>query len=117
MHTHVKTTDCTLSAIEAQALERRLARIERMVPRLDPDLMHLQLVVERHPRRTEYRCSLRLTLKDTVLSATRQRSPAVRALLNEAFDRLEAQLNRMRGERLDRRTRPAQGDTETALSG
>ncbi len=111
MHTHIKTIDCTLSALEARALEKRIARIERMVPHVDPDLMHLHLVLERHPRRAEYRCSLRLTLKDGVLSTTRQRSPAVRTLLTEAFDRLETQLQRVREERLDRRMRP-HGDIE-----
>ncbi len=33
MHTHVKTIDCTLSAVEARSLEKRIARLERMVPR------------------------------------------------------------------------------------
>ncbi len=117
MHTHVKTIDCTLSAVEARTLERRIARLERMVPRVDPDLMHLHLVVERHPRRTEYHCSLRLTVKDNVLTATRQSSPAVRTLLSEAFDRLEGQLNRLREERLDRRTRAGEGDVEATISG
>ncbi len=115
MHTHVKTVDCTLSPEAARALEHRITRIERILPRTEPDLMHLRLVVERHPRRTEYRCSLRLTMKDAVLSTTRQRSPAVRTLLTGAFDRLEAQLNRRREERLDRRTRPVEGDLEAAI--
>ncbi len=117
MHTHVKTIDCTLSAAEARALEKRIARIERIVPRIDPDLMHLHLVVERHARRTEYHCSLRLTIKDSVLTVTRQSSPAVRTLLSEAFDRLEDQLNRQREARIDRRTRAAEGDVEAAISG
>ncbi len=115
MHTHVKTTDCTLSAMEAQVVERRIARIERMLPHADLDLLTLHLVLERHPRRAEYRCSLRLTMKDAVLSTTRQRSPAVRTLLTDAFDRLEAQLNRRREERLDRRTRSAEGDLEAPI--
>ncbi len=117
MHTHVKTIDCTLSAAEARALEKRIARIQRIVPRIDPDLMHLHLVVERQPRRNEYHCSLRLTIEDAVLTATRQSSPAVRALLAEAFDRLEGQLNRLREERIDRRTRAGEGDVEAAISG
>ncbi len=116
MHTHVKTIDCTLSAVEARALERRIARLERIVPRIDPDLMHLHLVLQRHPRRTEYHCSLRLTVKDTVLTVTRQSSPAVRTLLTEAFDRLEDQLNRLREERIDRRTRAGEGDVEAVIS-
>ncbi len=117
MHTHVKTIDCTLSAVEARSLEKRITRLERMVPRIDPDLMHLHLVLERHPRRTEYHCSLRLTVKDAVFTVTRQSSPAVRTLLTGAFDRLEDQLNRRREERIDRRTRPAEGDVEAAISG
>jgi len=117
MHTHVKTIDCTLSTVDTRTLERRLARIERLVPRVEPDLMHLRLVVERHPRRVEFRCSLTLTLEDAVLSATRQHSPAVHTLLTQAFDRLEGQLNRRREERLDRRTRASQGDVEAAITG
>ncbi len=117
MHTHVKTIDCTLSAAEARVLEKRIARIERIVPRIDPDLMHLHLVLERQPRRPEYHCSLRLTIRDSVLTVTRQSSPAVRTLLTEAFDRLEDQLNRQREARIDRRTRATEGDVEAAISG
>ncbi len=117
MHTQVKTIDCTLSAVEARALEKRIGRLERIVPRIDPDLMHLHLVLERHPRRTEYHCSLRLTIRDTVLTVTRQSSPAVRTLLTEAFDRLEDQLNRLREERIDRRTRTGESDVEATISG
>lgn len=116
MHTQVKTTDCTLSSSEAQVLERRMARIERLLPHADADLLTLHLVLQRHPRRTEYRCSLRLTMKDAVLTTTRQRSPAVRTLLTEAFDRLEAQLKRRREERLDRRTRPVEGDLGATIA-
>jgi len=115
MHTQVKTTDCTLSASEAPVLERRLARIQRMLSHAEAELLTLHLVLQRHPRRTEYRCSLRLTTKDTVLCTTRQRSPAVRTLLTQAFDRIEAQLNRRREERLDRRTRSAEGDLEATI--
>lgn len=108
MHTHVKTTDCTLTSVEGRLLERRLARIERIVPRTDPDLMHLRLVVERAPRRTEYRCSLRLTLADRVLATKAETGPTLHTLLTEAFDRLEVKLNRLREERIDRRTRKAE---------
>lgn len=117
MHTHVKTTDSTLSAIDARSLERRPARIQRMVPRLDPDLVHLNLVIERDPRKTEFRCSLRLTLDGRVLATTRQRAPAVRTLITESFDRIEAQLNRAREMRIDRRTRRPEGDVESVVTG
>ncbi len=106
MDTHVKTTDCALSAVETRILERRVRRLERLVPYMNPELVHLSLVVEHHPRREDYECSLRLTLKDRVLAATRQHAPAVKALLAEAFDRVEGQLKRVRQVRLDKRTRP-----------
>lgn len=105
MHTHVKTIDCTLSGMEARTLDRRMTRIERLLPRVDADLIHLRLVVERHPRRVEFRCSLRVTFNDTVLAATRQRSGIMRGLLSEAFDAVEAQLVRVQGIRSDRRVR------------
>ena len=105
MHTHFKTTDCTLSGVENRTIDRRIARIERLLPRMDADLVHLSLVVQRHPRRVEFRCSLRLTFRDKLLAATRQRSSALRGLLNEAFDAVEAQLGRVREIRTDRRTR------------
>lgn len=106
MDTHVKTTDCALSAVETRMLERRVRRLERLVPRLDPDLVHLSLVVEHHQRREDYQCSLRLTLKDRVLAANGLHAPAIKALLVEAFDRVEGQLKRMHQVRIDRRTRP-----------
>ncbi len=107
MHTQVKTTDCALSAMEMRAFERRVRRLERLVPRLDPDLVHLHLVVEHHPRRQDFECSLRLTLKDRTLAATRQHAPDIKGLLAEAFDRVEGQLKRVRQVRIDKRTRPA----------
>ena len=107
MHTHIKTTDCNLSGVEGRTIDRRIARIERLLPHVDADLVHVSLVVQRHPRRVEFRCSLRLTFRDTLLAATRQRSSAVRGLLNEAFDAVEAQLGRVREIRADRRTRGA----------
>ncbi len=107
MHTHIKTTDCRLSGMETRTIDRRIARIERLLPRVDADLVHLSLVVQRHPRRVEFRCSLRLTFRDKLLAATRQRSAALRGLLNEAFDAVEAQLGRVREIRADRRTRVA----------
>lgn len=105
MHTHIKTTDCTLSGMETRTIDRRIARLERLLPHVDPDLVHLSLVVERHPRRVEFRCSLRVTFWDTLLAATRQRSTVVRGLLTEAFDAVEGQLGRVREIRADRRTR------------
>ncbi len=107
MHTHIKTTDCTLSGIETRLIDRRVVRLERLLPHVDGDLVHFNLVVERHPRRVEFRCSLRLTFKDTVLAVTRQRSTVVRGLLTEAFDAVEVQLGRVREIRADRRTRGA----------
>jgi ribosome-associated translation inhibitor RaiA len=104
MHTQVRTVDCTLSGMAARTFERRLGRIERLLPRFDPDLLRLRLVVERHPRRAEYRCSLRLTFKDATLAATRQRADQVRGVLGEAFDHVERQLKRLREARVDRRT-------------
>jgi ribosome-associated translation inhibitor RaiA len=108
MHTQVKTTDCTLSAIQMRTFERRVRRLERLVPRLDPDLVHLNLVVEHHPRRQDFQCSLRLTLKDRTLAA-RQHAPDLKSLLVEAFDRVEGQLKRVRQVRIDKRTRPGTG--------
>ncbi len=107
MHTHIKTTDCTLSGMETRLIDRRIGRLERLLPYVDADLVHLSLVVERHPRRVEFRCSLRLTFRDKVLAATRQRSGVVRGLLTEAFDAVESQLGRVREIRADRRTRGA----------
>lgn len=114
MHTHVKTVDCILARTETETLERRIARLERVTPRLAPDLLHLRLVIERHPRRLEFRCSLRLTMKDRVLAATRQHSGSIRTLLIEAFDRLETQLNRVRELKVERRTRDTEADAGAA---
>ncbi len=107
MHTQVKVTGCTLSAMETRAFERRVRRLERLVPRVDPDLVHLNLAIEHHPRRQDFECSLRLTLKDRTLAATRQHAPDIKGLLAEAFDRVEGQLKRVRQVRIDKRTRPA----------
>ena len=114
MHTQVKTTDCTLSAMAMRTFERRVRRLERLVPYIDPDLVHLNLVVEHHPRRQDFQCSLRLTLKDRTLAATRQHAPDLKSLLAEAFERVEGQLKRLRQLRIDKRTRPGTG-VETSI--
>jgi len=94
---HVTTQRCDLSPIDEREIERFIARLERRLPHVDDDLVHLTIAVEYQPRRDEYEGSIRLTLFNRVLRAKRNAGPTIQALLKQAFDDLDGQLTRFMG--------------------
>ncbi|HZU05678.1 MAG TPA: hypothetical protein VFB73_06870 [Chloroflexota bacterium] len=91
---HLTTRDCELAASDQRALQHHLEHLERQLRHFQPELVHLDLLIEHQPRRREYVGSFRLSLPGTVLVARRNRAPAVRTLLKEAFEDLEERLAR-----------------------
>jgi ribosome-associated translation inhibitor RaiA len=98
MKRHMTTKGFALTPAEAARLERRIARLEKRLRRFDPDLVHLQVVIEKHPRRVEYTGSVRLVVLEQVLAASRNTAASVRTLLTEVFGDIESQLDRLKAE-------------------
>jgi hypothetical protein len=95
MKLQIKTHGCTLSPGDEREMERHLAQLEPVLTRFDPDLVHLDVEIEKQARRAEYTCALRLTIMEQVLAAHRNAAPKIHTLLNYAFDDLRERLARM----------------------
>lgn len=93
---HVTTKRCELTPADHQELERHLARLDRRLRYIDPDLAHLAIEIERRVRKLEYGGSFRLSLFNRPLPAKRNAAPTIEALLKQAFDDLEEQLERFK---------------------
>lgn len=80
------------------SLETDLQRyLQHLAPRLrhfEPDLVHLDVAIEWHPRKRDYSGSFRLSAAGGLLPARRNRAAALEGLLDAAFDDLEEQLTR-----------------------
>ena len=111
MKRHTTTKGFTLTPADEAQLDRRVARLEKRLRTFDPDLVHLQVVIEKHARREEYTGSGRLAVLEQVLTARRNTATSVRTLLTEVFADIEAQLDRLkaglRGEAARGRARKA----------
>jgi hypothetical protein len=90
-------------------LDRHVAQLEQRLPHVDPDLVHLTLVVEPQARRDEYKGSARLVIFNRALPAKRNRAPTIGVLIKRSFEDLEDQVDRfkqrLRGEYANERTR------------
>lgn len=93
---HVKTQRCELSPADQRGLDRYRERLDRRLRHFDPDLVHLTIEIDRHPRTGQYVGSFRLTLLNQALPAKRNSGPTIEALLKQAFDDIEEQLSRFK---------------------
>lgn len=111
MKLHVTRNGCRYSPQDERVLDRRIRRLERRLRHFDPDLVHLEINIERQPRREEYDSNIRLVIMNRVFPAGRNAAAEVGTLLREAFDDLERQVDRfnaeLRGEKEWRRKRGA----------
>ncbi|MCS7172545.1 MAG: hypothetical protein N0A24_03925 [Armatimonadetes bacterium] len=96
MELHLATKRCTLTSGAEKVLKRHLERIERRLRHFPPDLLHLELTVERAARKEEYTGSVRLRIGTHVLPARRNRSETLEGLLQAAFEDLEEQVGRFK---------------------
>ncbi|HEX7091891.1 MAG TPA: HPF/RaiA family ribosome-associated protein [Longimicrobiales bacterium] len=96
MRRHTMTKGFALTPANEARLKRRVARLEKRLRSFDPDLVHLQVVIEKHPRREEYTGSVRLVVLEQVLAASRNTAATFRTLLTEVFSDIEAQLDRLK---------------------
>lgn len=95
MKLQVRTHNCALSGGDEPELRRHIDQLEPELARYDPDLVHLEVVLEKQARRQEFTGQLRLVVMEQVLAARRNAAPSLRTLLNEAFEDLREQLGRM----------------------
>lgn len=94
MEVHVTTQRCELGGHTREVLDRSVARLQRRLRHFRPDLVHLEIRMERAARKEEYTGSARLYLPGRVLYARRNRSATPEGWLRAAFDDLEEQLSR-----------------------
>ena len=73
--------------------ERHIQKLEKILKRYDPDLVQLQVTLEKTPRRTEFGVSLHLTLPTGSLQATGRGGDA-RIGTKAAFAELESQVKK-----------------------
>lgn len=87
---------CEVTPAAQHAIDRELMRLDPLLRHFDPDLVHLELVVEHHARREEFLGSIRLSVFNQILPAKRNTGPTLDTLLRRAFDDLEEQLSRLK---------------------
>jgi hypothetical protein len=96
-------------------IDRLVAKLERKLARVQPDLADLEIAIRKQARRMEYVSRVRLSVMELALPAMRNRAPTIEQLLREAFRDLNEQLDRLnaglRGERLRHRRRAARNAT------
>ena len=98
MAVHVTTRRFERGEDAREVLDRSLARLQRRLRHFRPDLVHLQVQVERAARKEEYTGSARLYLPGRVLYARRNRSATPEGWIRAAFDDLEQQLSRYKAQ-------------------
>jgi ribosomal subunit interface protein len=105
----VTTRNCELTESAQGVIEHGIKRLERHLKHFDPDLTHLDLVIERHARREEYTGSVRLNVISQALPAGRNTGPTMEALLRSAFEDIEEQLSRYKSKLRREHTYDRQG--------
>lgn len=93
MRIDVTLKNCTLSPADHRVLERRARKLEKRLGHIDPDLVHLQVAIEKQPRRIEFHSNIRLVVMNRVIPAGRNSAPTLRALITGALDDLERAVN------------------------
>ena len=93
----MKITYSNINAEHRKSVEedfgRHVEKMNRLLKRYAPDLVHLHSSLEKTPRRSEFDFSLRLTLPTGTLHATGV-GPEVRSSAKAAFAELEAQVKK-----------------------
>jgi ribosome-associated translation inhibitor RaiA len=109
MKVTVATRHCELTPADQEMLDRHVAQLERRLWHINPDLIHLTLVIEPQARRDEYKGSVRLVIFNRALPAKRNTAPTIGVLIKRSFEDLEDQVDRfeqqLRGEYAHERKR------------
>jgi ribosome-associated translation inhibitor RaiA len=110
MRVHVKARNHKLTNVDRRLLQRHVHRLERRLETFEPDLVQLDLTIDKHARREEYRGSVRLFVVNRTLTAARNTGGTAGAMMQAAFSDIEDQLERykaeLRGEPARRHARP-----------
>ncbi|HKS82443.1 MAG TPA: HPF/RaiA family ribosome-associated protein [Candidatus Acidoferrales bacterium] len=85
--------DVELRRFVEEESERPIQKLNTLLKHFTPDLVILHASLEKMPRKTEYSCSLNLTLPTGALHATGL-GPDVRASLKAAFAEIEIQVKK-----------------------
>jgi ribosome-associated translation inhibitor RaiA len=95
----MKITHSRIEARYRESIEKdfahHVAKLNRLLKRYAPDLIHLHSSLEKTPRKTEFGFSLNLTLPTGTLHATGV-GPDVRASAKAAFAEIEDQVKKHR---------------------
>ncbi len=94
MKRQLTLNDFGLRPADEKVLERRLARLEKRLGSFDPDLVTVEIVMERLSRTREFVGQFRLVVAGRVFTASRNSARTPRGLMTEAFSDLEEQLER-----------------------
>ncbi len=109
MEVHLTTQRFELGSHTREVLDRLVEHVQRRLRHFPPELVQLELRLQRAARREEYTGSARLRLPGRVLTARRNRSATPEGWLRAVFDDLEDQLSRykaaLRREHLHERRR------------
>jgi ribosome-associated translation inhibitor RaiA len=98
MKVHVKAKHLSLTPGETRRLNRFVGRLRKRLKTFDPDLVHLDLAVEKHPRKAEFTGSVRLFVVNRMLAARRNAGQTPAELLQGAFSDIEEQLDRFKSD-------------------
>src|SRR5467141_695183 len=74
-------------------LHQKITKLEKHLKHFPPDTVHLQIVLERHPKKPLHSAALNLRVPSNILHSEKSSADAVKALLRD-LDSLKAELRR-----------------------
>jgi hypothetical protein len=95
MRLHVVTRGCMLSPRDDRRLAEHIRHLENRLQNIDPDLVHLEVVIEKEQFCREYNAQVRLAVLDRVLPPMQMRAPSPRHVLRHAFRGVSEALTRI----------------------
>jgi hypothetical protein len=114
MRLQLKTRGFDLTDGEEAEIRQRVDRLEKRLAAYDPEVIDLEIELEKQARRREFTGDVRLVIMSHVLPVRRNRAPGVRPLLGLLFDDIDDQLERLSsGQRHDRDWKRKRGARET----
>jgi hypothetical protein len=103
-----------LTTAQEKLLRRHVDRLETRLAQFDPDLVDLELTLEKQARREEYACHARLVVMNRALPSRRGVARTLAMLLGKVFEDLEEEaaklLSEIRGDAAWRRKRHGSRD-------
>jgi ribosome-associated translation inhibitor RaiA len=94
MNVQISHKNWDLPEADRDILERRIARINKKLPHMSPDLLHLVVRIDKHATHNEYICAARLSILNQILAVRGRYERGAHSAISQTFDDVERQLDK-----------------------